>query len=343
MKKLLSLMAVLFLAAGCTTNSPKPEATPTPEPEKTPVTESGSYKAGTASIVSFKNNEAGEKEGSIQINTTIASVVLDETGKIAFVDIDVLQEAGKFDTKGVVNADASVAVASKKGLKDDYGMVKASKIGKEWYQQAEALESWMTGKTLEEVMALPVSDEGKTTDTDLMTSVTVGVTDYLKAVELAATNAKEVAKAEKYGVANEASIKTADALEKDGSVQVTATYVLTGFDAEGKVVFTILDAAQNTGYFTVEGKINEEATVVRGTKKEIKEEYGMAKASKIGKEWYQQAESFEAWTAMKTADEIASSKIGDDGKTMEEDLMTSCTMGIKGYTALIQQAATNAK
>ncbi|MFQ8581145.1 MAG: hypothetical protein ACLSA6_00720 [Holdemania massiliensis] len=57
-------------------------------------------------------------------------------------------------------------------------MIKASAIGKEWHQQAEALEAWMTGKTIEEIMNLPVGEDGKTTEADVMTSCTIGVSDF---------------------------------------------------------------------------------------------------------------------------------------------------------------------
>ena len=68
-------------------------------------------------------------------------------------------------------------------------MKSASGIGKEWYEQAAALAQWMIGKTVDEVAAIKVSDEGTTTEADLTSSVTIHVADYIKALQKAAANA----------------------------------------------------------------------------------------------------------------------------------------------------------
>jgi len=78
--------------------------------------------------------------------------------------------------------------AFKKDLGDDYGMRGRSEIGKEWFEQIAALEEWMVGKTIDEVLAMPFSvrDENHQEVPDveeLKTSVTITVGDYLAAVE----------------------------------------------------------------------------------------------------------------------------------------------------------------
>ena len=83
----------------------------------------------------------------------------------------------------------------KKALGADYGMVKASPIGKEWFEQIAALEQWMIGKTLEEVLAMPVyaKDDSHPTCPDveeLKSSCTMNVGSYLEAVKGAAAAAK---------------------------------------------------------------------------------------------------------------------------------------------------------
>jgi hypothetical protein len=68
-------------------------------------------------------------------------------------------------------------------------MIKASSIGKEWYEQARALADWMAGKSIDEIKGMELA-EGKTAVEDLVSSVTVGVEDYLLVVEEAASTAK---------------------------------------------------------------------------------------------------------------------------------------------------------
>ena len=68
-------------------------------------------------------------------------------------------------------------------------MVKASAIGKEWYEQARALADWMVGKSIDEITSMELAD-GNTTVAELVSSVTVGVEDYLYVVDEAASVAK---------------------------------------------------------------------------------------------------------------------------------------------------------
>ena len=76
-------------------------------------------------------------------------------------------------------------------------MVVASPIGKEWYEQIAALEEWMTGKTVEEALALEVYDKDEShtsvpADEDLTSSCTMSVGGYLEALKGAADAAVEV-------------------------------------------------------------------------------------------------------------------------------------------------------
>jgi len=54
-------------------------------------------------------------------------------------------------------------------------MKAASKIGKEWFEQANALAAWTVGKSVADVTGMKLL-EGKTDAADLKTSVTVSST-----------------------------------------------------------------------------------------------------------------------------------------------------------------------
>lgn len=69
-------------------------------------------------------------------------------------------------------------------------MKKASKIGKEWFEQSEAFSKYVVGKTVEEVKGLAVDAEGYATDADLIASVTVGIGEFQETIEKAQANAK---------------------------------------------------------------------------------------------------------------------------------------------------------
>lgn len=150
---------------------------------------------GLGSVTSVKVTPAGESAGNVSVNTTMCAVTLDDAGKIVAVQFDVVQPKGAFDATGAA-ADFNAGPQTKKELKEGYGMLKASAIGKEWYQQAEALEAWCVGKTVEEVCAMKTFDRGDGSHTmvpdeaDLKASVTVTVGDYLVALQKAAAVAK---------------------------------------------------------------------------------------------------------------------------------------------------------
>ena len=154
-----------------------------------------SYGIGSVTEWSVGDYDAeNEKNGSAQANTTFAMVALDADGKIVYVAIDTAQNSAAVDAEGVVTAGTSFPTKKEKG--PDYGMVGASGIGKEWFEQIAALEEYAVGKTVAEFTSIPTyeKDENHTSvpaaDGDLASSVTMDVADYLAAVQKAADSAK---------------------------------------------------------------------------------------------------------------------------------------------------------
>ena len=151
---------------------------------------------GLGSVTSVKLTPAGASNGSVSVNTTMCAVTLDDAGKIVAVQFDVVQPKAAFDATGAASGELNAAPQTKKELKEGYGMLKASAIGKEWFEQAAALEAWCIGKTVEEVCAMKTFDRGDGSHTmvpdeaDLKTGCTITVGDYLAALQKAAAVAK---------------------------------------------------------------------------------------------------------------------------------------------------------
>lgn len=320
MKKLLALVLCLGLVSGCSTSA-------------------STTKVGTGSITSFKTADAStEKDGQVQVNTTIASVGLDKDGKITYVNFDVAQNSGKVDTTGAVSVSEDTKTKKEKGA--DYGMVKASNIGKEWFEQIASFETYIVGKTLDEVKAIELS-EGVATSEDLTSEVTIKLTDYIAALEKAVANAQEVSGVAKIGTASYTTMKATSATaEKAGSVQANVTYGVVAMDKNDKVVYAGFDVAQNKGEVSSTGTVSVSADTP--TKVEKGDAYGMKKASAIGKEWYEQMASFEAWMVGKTSEEILNIEVDDTGVTTVEDLTSSVTIKLSDYLATFEKAITNA-
>ena len=373
MKKLLSLVLVLVLVTsalvGC---APKeepatPEPTPpaeqpaTPEPTPEPEPASKIAKLGLGQNISIaKSRDMGtDANGNAvlaqaQVDVTMAAVGFDADGKVASVFIDVAQTRVAYDADMKVTSDKAAEAKTKKDLGADYGMLRASGIQKEWFEQIEALEEWMIGKTVAEITGLKVKEVDPThlnvpDVPELTSSVTITVESYLAAVEEAWNNAVD-AEAETVGLGVETHInKSRDAGTDANGNPVTAqaqvdTYMAaTAFDKDGKVVATIIDNAQVRVPFDAEGKVSSDKTVPGKTKAELGADYGMLRASGIQKEWFEQIAALEEWMVGKTITEINNLKVKEVDASHQNvpdvpELTSSVTITVEGYLAVVTEA-----
>ena len=357
MKKILALLLVFVLSlsilAACApteapVEAPAEEAIeePTEEVVEEPSVEMGSItKLGLGHVISIEksSDKADGKNAKAQADVTIMAVGFDMDGKVVSAELDVAQTPVEFGEDMALTTDAASEFKTKKELGADYGMVKASAIGKEWFEQAQALEAWMVGKTVEEITGMKIED-GKTTEEDLISSVTVGVETYLAALEQAWAEAIDVTGAETVGLGVKTSIaksKSAEA-DKGASAQVDTMMAATAFDADNKVAGTVIDTAQVKINYDVDGKVETDKTAELKTKNELGTDYGMIKASAIGKEWFEQARALGDWMVGKTVDEITSLEL-EDGVATDEDLVSSVTIGIADYLYIVEKSAQSAK
>lgn len=373
MKKSLSILIAtvlsLSLFAGCGSKTE-----PKKEGEKTPVTDTKKEEAGIAKLglglitTIGKSKDLGvDKNGKEvlpvgQVDTVIVAAGFDKDGKIVKVTIDTAQTKVNYEKDLKIKSDVKAPIKTKVELKEDYKMKGSSKIGKEWYEQIAELEKWMIGKTVEEVKAMKVKkvDDSHTQVPDiaeLTSTVTIDVGGYVAALEEAYKNAVEIKEgAVKVGLGNEVSMAKSKALgvDKNGKevlpvAQVDTTVAATAFDKDGKVVATIIDVAQTKVNFSKEGKVTSDKTVADvQSKKELKEKYNMKGASKIGKEWFEQAAEFEKWMAGKSIEDIKALKTKkvDDNHTQVPDvaeLTSSVTIDIGGYRNAVVESLANAK
>ena len=146
------------------------------------------YGLGMVTSIGSVADATAEKAGAAQVNTVVCSLVLDAEGKIKSVTWDVQQTKIQFSAEGKpVELPAELLTKLEKG--EDYGMRKASPIGKEWFEQIAAFAEYCVGKTVEEVLATPTVDDAPAVE-ELKASVTVSIGDYLASLQKAAANAK---------------------------------------------------------------------------------------------------------------------------------------------------------
>ena len=326
MKKLIAvLVVVLLVSALCGAAEP------------------GKVKTGLAVITGLnKSTDAGAKAGLAQIDSAVVAVTVDGNGKIVKCVIDSVQSKINFDGTGKLTTPVTTLFPTKVELGAAYGMKKASKIGKEWSEQAAALAKYVAGKTVKEIKGIAV-DQGKhATGSDLKASVTVSIGEYIEAIEKAVTHAQALGATASDGlglgiVTNmEHSV---NAGEKPGLAEGYSTYIAITKDAKGKITSCLIDATQGKVNFNTSGKITSDLKVPVKTKNELGAAYGMKKASKIGKEWNEQAAAFAKYVTGKTLAEVEVIAVNKEGHATGSDILASVTIGINDFQAALAKAA----
>ena len=128
--------------------------------------------ADLSDSVSATDSEAGRVRLACD---AVALTFRDET--ISACVLDSVQADVPFDAMGTITTDVTGPVLTKTELGDDYGMKAYGGAKYEWYEQAENFARYVTGKTVAQVLAIPVAD-GKATEADLYTSVTISITPF---------------------------------------------------------------------------------------------------------------------------------------------------------------------
>ena len=321
------------------------------------------YKLGMGVVVSMDSS----KTENAQVDATVATVVLDADGKIVACRIDVAQN--KMDvTNGAV--DTAKPFETKMELGDRYGM--AGKVDnnddgvmKEWYEQTKAFEAYVVGKTVAEVEAIETKEaNGHQIAVDqalLDAGCSMQITDLIAAVAAACKDEQGVSfkTAAEFTLGVAAKTSAADSVaataEANGTVAMYTDFAA-AVVADGKIIAALNDAIQPKITINAAGEIVEKT--YKATKRNLKEEYGMAPALGYGMdwngdgkvlEWYLQSAEFSKYVVGKSADEVANlatKEVEGKGYVISADdalLNAGCTIQITSIKAVMAQAAKNAR
>lgn len=332
------------------TEEPAEETT---EPAETEVAEVGPIaKIGLGNITSTTSSkDAGEKPAKAQADVTIAAVAFDADGKIVDVKIDVAQTYANFSEDNMtVDMDAAdFRTKMEKG--PDYDMLKASPIEKEFDEQILGLQEYLIGKTADEVVGIPtkVKDEGHPAVPDvaeLETVCTINISDFQYAVKEAWDNAVDANGATKLGLGIFTDGKGTDGKDDKGAKAQFNTYMCAlGLDDEGKIVANYVDTVQAKIQVALDGTVETSEDVL--SKKELKDDYDMRKASEIGREWFEQMEDFQAFTIGKTVEEVQNIPVKERDENHKNvpdlpELESTVTISVEGYQKVMGLANDNA-
>ena len=344
MKKNLMLVVacllVMSLLAGCMGTIVVVER---PAEETQPVLEEGALKTGLAVITNASKSASvsDEAEGAAEYDVTLAAVLVDDEGVIHAARLDAIGTTVNFDATGVITTDLASEVLTKNEKGADYGMVAWGGAIAEWDAQAAALCDFAVGKTVEELKSGAVDETGYAPDgSDLSTSATIYLAGYVSAIEAAVANAQHLGAQSGDELAlvtinSLGSSANADA-EKNGTAQLDAN-VAAVTSKDGVITSCVLDAVQAKVSFDAAGVITTDLTAPVQTKNELGENYGMVAWGGAVAEWNEQAASFAAYVTNKTAADVAGIAV-EEGKPTEADLVSSVTIRIGDFQALIAKA-----
>lgn len=301
---------------------------------------------GVYSYYDTVRNAEADSDGNVEMAQTVAAVLVDKDGKIVACDIDSVVATGNFTSSGkFISAEE---FKSKDELGDNYGMVAYGKAKKEWYAQADAFCSLAIGKTLDEVKALEASG-GKGNDDVISAGCTITVSDFVKAIEKAVNTAtacnagkKDTVKIGIVAAQTVSDCKDATA-DADGVCVVDSAFSAVALKGD-KVTAMLSDALTAKFTFDVKGVSTTKTDAEIVTKKDAGANYGMSKygtdLNKDGtvKEWFEQADAFNAACVGKTADEISALAI--NGYGVDSLQSAGCTIAISDMVKAAVKAAT---
>ena len=328
-----------------TETQPAPqESTPveTTAPVESQPAAEGAVKTGVAILASAaESKNAGDADGEAKYDVSVVAVTVDDNGVIQSCIIDSIGTSVLFDVSGNIVSDLTAPIATKNELGENYGMKAYAGSQYEWNEQAAALSAYAVGKTVEELRSGAVDETGHAVDADLATTATIYLGGYVATVEKAAANAQHL------GAQSGDELKLAIIPAVDSSASADAENAgLAQLDVnaaaltlrDGVITSAQIDSVQAKVNFDASGVITTDLTAPIATKNELGEGYGMVAWGGAIAEWNAQAASFAAYITGKTPAEVASIAVDETTKPTDADLVSSVTIKIGGFQALIAKA-----
>ncbi len=310
------------------------------EKEESVTVNREAVKTGLSIVSGLSAENAGEKEGTASTDISLVAVTVDEDGVIDSCVIDAIQGKVLFGTDGQLISEPG-GILSKNELGEQYGMKQASSIGREWNEQAAAVADYAIGKTVDELKNSAINENGAVKDADLASSATIYIGGLISGIEDAVNRAEHMGAVkgdELILTSITSSSNSTGASETDGNAQIDANIAVMTMK-DDVITSCLMDSVQSKVAFDANGAVVGEVPESVLSKNELGEQYGLKQFSSIGKEWKEQAASFCEYVTGKTAEEVAGIAVDETTVPTEADLVSSVTIKIGDFMALIEKAA----
>ena len=265
-------------------------------------------KTGLAVVGSIAKsmNATPDFPGAAHTEVTYVALTLDEDGVIRQCCIDGVSAVLAFDATGALQSEEEVEFASKNELGDAYAMQKASAIGSEWREQADAFARYAVGRKVDELSA-----------GDVTSSVTISTDAILQAIKMAA----ETAVRQGAQVEDELTLAVRSHSDESRSASLdtgTDGYAAFRTDAvavtwrEETVTSCVADALETEIPVTSAGVIGVELSAMQPSMAAISRASPLAADFYPAREWCHRAETLAQGVLGKTAQEIPGGTASDE-------------------------------
>lgn len=307
--KQLCIMLVLMLLTGCAAGGEVQQTVQQSQVElQEPVVKTAQeVKTGLAIIGSIAKsmNATPDFPGAAHTDVTYVALTIDEEGVIRQCCIDGVSAVLSFDATGALQSEEEVEFASKNELGDAYAMHKASAIGSEWREQADAFARYAVGRKVEELSA-----------GDVMSSVTISTDAILQAITVAA----ETAVRQGAQVGDELTLAVRSHSDESCSANLDTGadgYAAFRTDAvavtwrEDTVTSCVADALETEIPVTAEGLIGVELSAMQTSMAMISRASPLAVNFYPAQEWCRRVETLANGVLGKTVQEIREGTVAD--------------------------------
>lgn len=136
---------------------------------------------GVSTTISGSSDATAEADGTCYAYTHYCAVTVNADQQVTAAIVDATQSKININAEGVITTDLEAStVVSKDVIGDDYGLIAASGIGMEWYEQAAGFCAYINGMSADEISGIAIDETGHAVDEALLATTTVHISDFVK-------------------------------------------------------------------------------------------------------------------------------------------------------------------